>query len=279
MKSILGRVLRGVFAFRPRPKASLPFGRTTALTNLGPSEGLMKFEIEIETSRRLADLARREGCTHFSVRLAAFAALLAETSGQSKINFGTFFSTRNRAVGRELFGFCANFATVILPYDGAQTFRQFVAVVRNRMRAVQSHGELPYEVLRSELHAWKTRLPQANNLLVSMATPHPGMFFADLHLSHVRESTWGAMPPGFDLKFECNEGLDECTLGFNAHIYAPELVHNFMVRWKHLLEIVSRDPGIPIRAAIRLIAQLEAKDAQKMRPETASLSDVRYRDH
>ena len=249
VKKTIGAALRDLCRVPKAAGIDLPFKRTQAVGRLDPAEGFLRVTIAPDTSRRLSELGRQVNASHFAVRLAAFAALLAAESGTPNIVVGTHFSTRNRPITRNLFGFCANYALVALNCYEAQSFRECVTLVRDRLAGLQSHGEFPYQLLRRELPDWKVRLPEPPTLAGS-ATPHADIEFAGLRLRAGRRPAANVMHPGFDIKFERDGDVDDCTVLFDAHVYDPVAVREFITRLVRLLDVVSADPNLGIGEAL-----------------------------
>jgi amino acid adenylation domain-containing protein len=248
VKKTIGAMLRDLCRVPKAARVSLPFKRAQAASGLDPAEGFLRVTISPDTSRRLSELGRQANATHFAVRLAAFAALLAAESGTPSVVVSTHFSTRNRAITRDLFGFCANHGLVTLNCDEVQSFRECVTFVRDRLAGLQSHGEFPYELLHRELQDWKVRLPQPLSL-VGSATPHADIEFAGLRLSAGRPVSM-VMQPGFGIKFERDGGADDCAVLFDAHVYDPVAVRAFMARLVRVLDVVSCDPDLVVGEAL-----------------------------
>jgi amino acid adenylation domain-containing protein len=249
VKRTLGKFFRGLFWIPPPARNDLPFRRTNSVHGLDPTEGLLRLTIAPDISKRLFDLGRREGATNFTVRLAAYAALLANETGNSEVCVGTYF--RNLAIARDTIGFCANHAILALTADGRRSFRELVAAVRDRLRAVQGHSDFPFEALQRELRTWSVRLPQIRSN-VSVATPHGGIDFAGVHLTRIRGSYMSAMPPGFDVRFGRQNGRDECEVQFDAHVYDSARVRAFIALLVGTLDVASREPDLAIDKAIAL---------------------------
>ena len=73
----------------------LPFRRLLRRAPLDPSEGVIQWKLEEGAAKRLDEIARGAGATHFVMRLAAFAALIADVTASSTIVIGTGFANRN----------------------------------------------------------------------------------------------------------------------------------------------------------------------------------------
>src|SRR5262249_40312962 len=67
------------------PAIRLPFRRLTPRAGRDPSEGVIQWKLEEGTAKRLDQFARSMDATHFTVRLAAFVALIADVTGNSSI--------------------------------------------------------------------------------------------------------------------------------------------------------------------------------------------------
>jgi hypothetical protein len=67
----------------PLPVTRLPFRRWIRRSGLDPSDGVIQWKLEKQTAERLDEFARSAGVTHFIVRLAACAALVADVTGHS----------------------------------------------------------------------------------------------------------------------------------------------------------------------------------------------------
>jgi amino acid adenylation domain-containing protein len=67
-----------------RPATRLPFRRLIRREPLNPSEGVLQWKLGEQIAKRLDKIARSAGATHFKVRLAAFAALIADVTDSSQ---------------------------------------------------------------------------------------------------------------------------------------------------------------------------------------------------
>jgi acyl carrier protein len=265
-KKLIGRTLRGLFNVPRPPDGDLPLCRAEPVSGLDPMEGMLTVNLSPETSQRLTELGRKAGASHFMVRVAAYAGLLAAETGSERVAFGTHFSIRHRAVARDVIGFCANYAMLLLRCDRGQTFREFVSAVRDHVRAVQSCGEFPYEVLLREMKAWRIKRPHVQSL-AAVGTTQPDTDFADIRLIPIHESFPPTMPSGFEMKFDRHGGNDdELRLRFDAHRYDPKAVRALLGRLVRLLDVVSRDPDIPISEALARARSFGADGHQHTAP-------------
>jgi amino acid adenylation domain-containing protein len=249
-KKLVGRALRGLFNVPRPPHDDLPLRRAEPVSGLDPMEGMQTVNLSPETSQRLTELGRKVRASHFVVRVTAYAGLLAAETGSERVVLGTHFSTRNRAVARDVIGFCANYALLPLRCDRDQTFREFVVAIRDHVRAVQSHGEFPYEVLLREMRAWRIKLPHVQSIAAA-GTTQPDTDFAGIRLIPIHHSFPPTMPSGFEMKFNRYGGNDdELKLRFDAHRYDPEAVRALLGSLVRLLDVVAGEPDVPMSEAL-----------------------------
>ena len=104
----------------PPPPIRLPAARLRRRTNLDAGEGTLRWKLEEQTARSLDAAARSAGATDFIARLAAFAALVADVTGNSTVVIGTWFDNRDRTETRGIVGRFSNFAFLVLTYDPAK---------------------------------------------------------------------------------------------------------------------------------------------------------------
>ncbi|MCP3142127.1 non-ribosomal peptide synthase/polyketide synthase [Pyxidicoccus sp. QH1ED-7-1] len=102
-------------------------------------------------SQSLLDLCQREGVTPFMALLSAFQLLLGRYSGQDDVTVGSPIAGRNRAETEGLIGFFVNTLVLRTRLDGAQTYRELLARVRETTLGAYAHQDVPFEKLVEEL--------------------------------------------------------------------------------------------------------------------------------
>ncbi|WP_369829532.1 amino acid adenylation domain-containing protein [Nocardia sp. 852002-20019_SCH5090214] len=122
-------------ADRPRPQ--IASGRGAEYT----------FDIAPELHARLEELAQRTGTSLFMVVHAAFAILLARSSGTDDITIGTPVAGRGEAELDALVGMFVNTLVLRTRIDAATTVEQLLAAVKDTDLGAFSHAELPFERL------------------------------------------------------------------------------------------------------------------------------------
>ncbi|PPJ40061.1 non-ribosomal peptide synthetase [Nocardia nova] len=105
------------------------------------------FDIAPELHARLEELAQRTGTSLFMVVHAAFAILLARSSGTDDITIGTPVAGRGEAELDALVGMFVNTLVLRTRIDAATTVEQLLAAVKDTDLSAFSHAELPFERL------------------------------------------------------------------------------------------------------------------------------------
>lgn len=221
------------------PTTRLPFRRLIRRLPLDASEGVLQWKLEERAAKRLDEIARSAGGTHFTVRLAAFAALIADVTASSTIVIGTFFANRNHVETRNIVGPFRNTVHLILSYDANKTFLEWLEFVRDHVFEATMRGELPYDMLRASGVE-----PPEIEFYFTMSSDHSDQHFGSLAISDQFCSV-GTMPR--KCMFEVDERNPEnCRVNFDANIYDRNEMRAMLDRYLRLLEAAAREPELPI---------------------------------
>ena len=253
MKPMLGALLRWFYRVPPPPRNTLPFQRPVPMLHLDPSEGVLDWGIPEEVSARLDDLARQTGATNYMVRLAAYISLVAAETNDETVVLYTALTNRGRAATRDVFGFCASPTVIMIHCGGDQSFRQLLLAVRDRMRSLQAYADLPYDRVYRELRRWKIKMPQGRSML-SAAWSHPDIHCGGVKITCLPSRAVNAMPVGFDVKVDFASEQRNCQVLFDASLYEPEGVRNFIRRFERLLDVIGKQPDRTLYEAWHLTA-------------------------
>jgi amino acid adenylation domain-containing protein len=251
LKKAAGLLLRSVLRPPLPPRSELPFKRAKPASGVDPSEGMIGWGLKSDVSRRLNELGRHEGATEYMTRLAAFVAVLAAETGDPNVVLYTALSNRNQPATRGLFGCCASLVVLMFRCDGTSSFREFLAAVRDRVRTMQRHADLPYDRVHREMRAWKIKMPQGHAIL-SVARTHPGSRCGGVEISQLPDRVVSAMPAIFNVMLDAANEEENCYVLFDAGVYDPARVRKFIDRFITLLDLVSRRPDITIDQALAL---------------------------
>jgi natural product biosynthesis luciferase-like monooxygenase protein len=112
----------------------------------------LTFDLPLELTPRVSELARQSGATPYAVLLAVFAVLVQAHTGEREVIVGSPVAGRSRTELEPLVGFFANTLVQRLDLAGNPTFTELVARARDESRAAVAHQDLPFEKLVEELH-------------------------------------------------------------------------------------------------------------------------------
>ncbi len=240
---------RALFARRP-PRFRLPFKRAKSIKGVDPAEGVIVWGINPETSHRLNELARTEGVTYYVIRLAVFIAMLAGESGERDLVIGTYVSNRTRLAFQNMLGSFFNLVTLRLECHLNQTFREWLAVVRERIVETEARADIPYDELRKELQRQGKPLPDIT-VLFGVSHHHERIRIADLTLTRLDERI-EYMPWLFTVNFDEHNEESNCNTVFDAGLYPSNAVRDFTNRFVRLINLASLRPDLSMNELLTI---------------------------
>ncbi|MFE5899723.1 amino acid adenylation domain-containing protein [Streptomyces sp. NPDC056488] len=228
---------------RPRPPAPRHRGATH------------HFAVDDATARRIAALARANGCSVFMVLRAALALLLSRHGAGEDVPLGTAVAGRTDEATADLVGFFVNTLVLRTDLSGDPTFRELLDRVKEFDLSAHAHQDVPFERLVELLNpARAPHHPLFQTMLVLQNhTPAAPVDLPGLTV-HGLPVDLGASK--FDLAFTFVEtpGDEGAPGGMRASVdYATELfdadtVRGLADRLVRLLGAVTEDPGLPLQA-------------------------------
>ncbi|WP_435188685.1 amino acid adenylation domain-containing protein [Streptomyces sp. bgisy126] len=228
---------------RPRPPAPRHRGATH------------HFAVDDATARRIAALARANGCSVFMVLRAALALLLSRHGAGEDVPLGTAVAGRTDEATADLVGFFVNTLVLRTDLSGDPTFRELLDRVKEFDLSAHAHQDVPFERLVELLNpARAPHHPLFQTMLVLQNhTPAAPVDLPGLTV-HGLPVDLGASK--FDLSFTFVEtpGDEDAPGGMRASVdYATELfdadtVRGLADRLVRLLGAVTEDPGLPLQA-------------------------------
>lgn len=222
----------------------LPFARQTPASDLPPAEGNIRWGIDPAVGETLDLLGRHQAATHYAVRLALFAALLALETGQDEVTVGAYVDTRRLRETQSMFGYFSNLITLVLPFDPGATLRAWVAKVRLILIESIARSDLPYQLLCEELRT-SGRVPPEINAIFSVRSPMPHLPFGKVE-QIPEDPTLMSMPWGFNFTVDQLEESHRCQADFDAHLHDPAAVRRFIDRYAGLAEVAGGNPDRPL---------------------------------
>jgi acyl carrier protein len=227
------------------PATRPPFRRLIHRAPLDRSEGVLQWKLEERAAKQLDEIARSAGATHFTVRLAAFAALVADVTDSSTIVIGAAFANRNRVETQNIVGPFLNVVHLVFSYDANKTFLAWLKLVRDCVFEATTRAELPYDSLRAS-----GVQPPEIEFYFTITSDHSDQRFGNLVISNEFYSV-GRMPP--KCMFEVDEQKPEnCLVLFDANAYDRNEMRAMLDRYLRLLEVAARKPELPLGKLLRM---------------------------
>jgi hypothetical protein len=250
------------------PATKLPLRRLVRRKGLNPSDGVFQWMLEAGAAKRLDEIARSAGTTHFVVRLAVFAALIADMTGNPAITIGTFFDNRSRAQAQNIVGRFVNWVPLVFSYDPSKTFEEWLQIVHARVFETLAHSELPFAAIQKQLQA-KGIKPPETDITFMLSRDNSSQQFGNLAISN-DIFTVGTMPWGC-LFYVDEKAPANCHVRFDANRCGQKDMRALLNRYLRLLEVAACEPAASIGM---LLTSLGAKPPRLMR----ALYAARFRD-
>ncbi|WP_335743621.1 non-ribosomal peptide synthase/polyketide synthase [Rhodococcus oxybenzonivorans] len=226
---------------RPRPAVSSYRGRS------------IDFLVPAALHHGLHQTARDANATLFMVVHSALAVLLSRLAGTSDIAIGTPVAGRGERVLDDLIGMFVNTLVLRQQVDGARTFAEFVADIRDTDLAAFAHADVPFERLVEVINPARStgRHPLFQVMLTFQNLDQETLELGDLAVSGVDLDVDLAK---FDLQLTLMERVDAdgradgitARLTYACDLFDESTVHVFGERFLQVLASAVDDPGVPV---------------------------------
>jgi len=225
------------------PATPLPLGSVARRAPLDPSDGVLGWKIEERTAKRLDEIARHAGATHFTIRLAAFVALIAGLTARSTVVIAAGFANRNHVEMQTIVGRLLNPIHLVLSYDESRSFLQWLETVRDHLFEATKRGDLPCGMIHEQLRASGMPAPEVQ-CYFTMSRDHSDKRFGNLVMS---DETWrvGGMPSGLTIYID-ERKPENCRISFDANVYDRGEMRSMLDRYLLLLELIAGEPELPL---------------------------------
>lgn len=191
-------------------------------------------------------LRQRSGATTYLICVAAATALMSRDGDNPDLAFGTYVSHRRRAKFQHTIGDFSNFMAIRLNCDPTLSFADWLSAVETEIAATENHSGSPYQDIVDELHARREPAPDIHLTFTSnfgLRRPRPvrGIEFARLAPGSGR-----AMPWGFDFTIQDVEKGLLFFVRFDATLYDPARVKDFLDRLVRFMDAACQNPQLPL---------------------------------
>jgi non-ribosomal peptide synthetase component F len=192
----------------------------------------------------LAALARNQGCTLYTLSLAALKILIAHYTRQHDIYVGTLFAGRDRVELEPLIGPFINSIILRTDLSGNPTFEELLARLRRTVEEGLAHQDLHFQQVVEALRL--KRDPNrptvySINFIYQRDFVKP-LQFAGLSMTPVPSKSPGAI---YDLNFFMVQRSDGWRLSceYNCDMYEAVAVNRMIGQLRHLLEQIAAKPN------------------------------------
>ncbi|MCA1694103.1 MAG: amino acid adenylation domain-containing protein, partial [Actinobacteria bacterium] len=220
---------------RPRPAVHTSHG------------AVCEFVVPALVTARLKELGHHHDGTLFMTLVAACQVLLARWSGQPDIAVGTVTSGRDRTELEGLIGFFVNTLILRSQIPDTQTFREFLAGVKDTVLDAFAHQDVPFERLVDELQPSRdpSRTPLFQAMIVLQNTPDQAWTLPGLDIDGVGLPMNTAL---FDISFNFQEfdGALYGALNYNTDLFDPATIDRMATHLQILLEGIAQGPDRPL---------------------------------
>jgi amino acid adenylation domain-containing protein/non-ribosomal peptide synthase protein (TIGR01720 family) len=232
---------------RPRPAV-----RTSA-------GAMHEFVVPPEIFAGLEQLGREQDGTLFITLTAACQCLLARWSAQDDVTLGTIVSGRERAELEGLIGFFVNTLVLRCTAASRDTFREFLAEVKNTALDAFANQEVPFERVVDALQPDRdiSRNPLFDVMLVLQNTPNDALRMLGLD---VNEIELPVVTSACDLTFEFQESgaVLRGAVEYSTDLFDASTIERMVSHFQELLAGIVADPDVPL-AELPLLSEDERR--------------------
>jgi amino acid adenylation domain-containing protein len=207
------------------------------------------FHIDEELTRSLKRLSLESGATLFMTLLAAFDALLYRHTNQRDISVATPVAGRTSAETEGLIGLFVNTLVMRARLEGAQSFRELLASVRETALAAYVHQGVPFEKLVEDLQPERdtSHSPLVQVMFAMQNAPAHALELPGLSLELMQPASVAAK---FELLLTMEESAEGLAgrLEYNTDLFDPETAAALVARFRTLLAGAAADPDTEVAA-------------------------------
>jgi acyl-coenzyme A synthetase/AMP-(fatty) acid ligase/acyl carrier protein len=227
--------------FRKKPRScEFPFRRAVPAPEAPPSDGSMKWGLDPAVSAQLDGLARAADATYFTLRMAVYSVWAARAAQQSSVAVGAYMSQRDRAGLHDMFGFFSNLVGFCFHIPKHARFVDWLRTVHDHRIALQTANHIPYQVVEDHARRSGIRPPSIQTIL-HIASHRTVTRFGGVEVKWLARGN-GRMPWGFSVVFNPADEARSCVVMFDARIYDPRGVREYIDGLARFFQEVACDP-------------------------------------
>ncbi|NOU89221.1 amino acid adenylation domain-containing protein [Paenibacillus sp. LMG 31460] len=210
-----------------------------------------------ELADELKGLAAETGTTLYMVLLAAYYVLMSKYSGQEDIVIGTPIAGRPRAELEPVIGMFVNTLALRNRSEGGQTFKQFLARVKDTTLSAFEHQDYPFESLVDKLNM--ARDLSRNPLFDTMfSMQNIAVRAAQLEGLQFTPYETESRIAKFDLSMEATEEEDQIrfNLEYSTRLFTRDTMRRLAEHYLRMLHQIVKSPDTKL-AEIDMLSAAE----------------------
>jgi amino acid adenylation domain-containing protein len=251
-------------------RLELPADRPRRAAAASPAS-VLRLAIAGEALARLREVSRASRATLYMTMLAAFAVLLARSSGQDDVAVGSPIAGRQKAELERLVGLFVNTLVLRIRVRPEATFAELLEEVRRTALEAYRHAEAPFERVVEEVSPARRldATPLFQVVFSVLAAPTEPLRLEGLEVEQVRLRR---LKSTLDLEVHAFERPQEVEVfwAYDESLFERERMERMARRYVRLLEQATADPA-------RAVADYELVDEEE-RAWLAARSHGRRRD-
>jgi amino acid adenylation domain-containing protein len=199
----------------------------------------------------LQTLAAEESATLFMALLAVYQLALYRFTGQRDFAIGSPTANRDRAELQHVIGPFINLLVFRTDLDGDPNFRELLGRVRERVRSVFAHQDVPFQAVVEQLGGRRNghrALSQVVLALQNFPSVEPAIEGLELRSRIV--DTGVAQGELALFAYPMRSGELECLCQYDAGLFREDTVRRLLDDLAHLAGAVVRSPDIPLSRCV-----------------------------
>lgn len=191
----------------------------------------------------LEGYAHRQGCTLFTLALAALKLLVSHAAGQEDVYIGTLLAGRDRVEFERLIGLFVNTIVLRGRVSCEMKFSDLLRQTAETVEQAMAHSELPFAQM---VGALRMKYDRGRHALYGINFIYQRDFvkpleFAGLSMIPVPSKTPGAI---YDLNFFMVRRADGWRLSceYDRELYSASTIHRMLGELRHVFEQIGADP-------------------------------------
>jgi nonribosomal peptide synthetase DhbF len=227
-------------------RLELPADRPRRAVAASPAS-VLRLAIGGEALARLREVGRAGRATLYMTMLAAFAVLLARSSGQDDVAVGSPIAGRQKAELERLVGLFVNTLVLRTRVRREATFAELLEEVRQTALEAYRHQDAPFERVVEEVSPARRldATPLFQVVFSVLAAPAQALRLEGLEVEQVRTRR---LKSTLDLEVHAYERPQEVELlwAYDESLFERERMERMARRYVRLLEQVAADPARPV---------------------------------